>query len=318
MREGFEMKKLIVAAGAILGITGLMLAVVATTAGGGAPALAVDPCPPTVTHARHVDAWYGTLSGDSVNASALELTDHISLGVEFTILVDSNIDSRVKDNLAPWVNAQADIEWVLGPPENLDAETALRAALQTAAPAGGVVTFAGPADRGAATYTLANWTTYCDHEVDHTGNAEVAYHELNATYSTGSPTPTTTPTPAPTGQPTPSATATPTPAPSGTPSPGATATWGDNDCSSTADAVDALKALRHVAALPVSQPPDCPEIGATVHVAEASDHQWGDVDCDGSIDAVDALKVLRHVAALPVTPVAQCPAIGSEVVVVEA
>ncbi len=41
----------------------------------------------------------------------------------------------------------------------------------------------------------------------------------------------------------------------------AAAVFGDMDCSGAVDSVDALLILRHVAALPVALPPDCPAIG---------------------------------------------------------
>ena len=80
---------------------------------------------------------------------------------------------------------------------------------------------------------------------------------------------------------------------------------GDVDCSSGVDAVDALKVLRHVAGLPVSQNEPCPDIGSSVASV------FGDVDCSSSVDAVDALKVLRHVAGLSVSQNEPCPDIGS-------
>jgi hypothetical protein len=71
--------------------------------------------------------------------------------------------------------------------------------------------------------------------------------------------------------------------------------------------VDALKELRHVAELPVSQDEPCPDIGDDVASV------WGDVDCSGEVTSVDALKVLRFVAELPVsqTEPPPCPDIGS-------
>jgi len=77
------------------------------------------------------------------------------------------------------------------------------------------------------------------------------------------------------------------------------------DCDGDADAVDALKVLRHVASLSVSQNPGCPEVES-----QAAGHPFGDVDCDDDVDAVDALKILRHVASLPVQQNGQCAEIG--------
>lgn len=120
-------------------------------------------------------------------------------------------------------------------------------------------------------------------------------------------TPTPTPTPTPTGQtptvtPTPTATAAPSPPPGGL-------TQGDNDCDGDVDAVDALQDLRHVAALPVDQHPDCTDIGAAVP-AGGEPQIFGDVDCDGDVDAVDALQILRFVAGLAVNQADGCTNIG--------
>ena len=84
------------------------------------------------------------------------------------------------------------------------------------------------------------------------------------------------------------------------------------DCGGAVDAVDALKVLRHVAGLPVSQSPGCPAIVSAVASL------FGDVDCGGDIDAVDALLILRHVAGLPVDQQPGCPAIGSSASVASA
>ena len=89
--------------------------------------------------------------------------------------------------------------------------------------------------------------------------------------------------------------------------------WGDDDCDGDVDAVDALKTLRHVAGLPVSQTGPCPGMATIIDVTNASLHPWGDVDCDNYVDSVDALKLLRHVASLPAQQTQPCPAIESEV-----
>ncbi len=81
--------------------------------------------------------------------------------------------------------------------------------------------------------------------------------------------------------------------------------WGDVDCVGDVDAVDALKILRYVAGLSVSQTQPCPEIGSEVASL------LGDVDCDDDVDAIDSLKILRHVAALPVAQTEPCQDIGS-------
>ncbi|HSP55496.1 MAG TPA: hypothetical protein VLS25_07905, partial [Dehalococcoidia bacterium] len=118
------------------------------------------------------------------------------------------------------------------------------------------------------------------------------------------PTPTATPSPTPTETPTPkpTPTATPTPTPTATPAP--ELTQGDVDCNGSVSSVDALKELRHVANLLVSQTLPCPEIGTDAASI------WGDVDCSGQVTSVDALKILRHVASLPVIQNEPCPDIG--------
>ena len=84
-------------------------------------------------------------------------------------------------------------------------------------------------------------------------------------------------------------------------------TQGDVDCNGGVTSVDALKELRYVAQLSVSQAEPCPDIGTEVASF------WGDVDCSGSVTSVDALKILRHVALLPVQQTEPCPDIGEEV-----
>jgi hypothetical protein len=76
------------------------------------------------------------------------------------------------------------------------------------------------------------------------------------------------------------------------------------DCNGEVSSVDALKELRHVAELSVSQTEPCPDIGTEVASF------WGDVDCSGSVTSVDALKILRYVAQLPVSQTEPCPDIG--------
>jgi hypothetical protein len=104
-----------------------------------------------------------------------------------------------------------------------------------------------------------------------------------------------------------------TPTPSPTPSPNA---FGNVDCTGAINAVDALKVLRHVAGLPVTQigpePDACTNIGAGPVTGGGVQ---GDVDCSGGSNAIDALKVLRHTAGLPVTQIGPepdaCPNIGT-------
>ncbi len=95
----------------------------------------------------------------------------------------------------------------------------------------------------------------------------------------------------------------PTPTPTPTPTPLAVLK-GDVDCDGDVDAVDALKELRHVAGLPISQVEPCHDIGA------AGASTFGDVDCDDDVDAVDSLRILRHVANLPTGQEPSCPPMG--------
>jgi hypothetical protein len=113
------------------------------------------------------------------------------------------------------------------------------------------------------------------------------------------PPPTPPPTATPTPPPTPPITPTPTP-PTATPRP---LIQGDVDCNGAVSSVDALKLMRHVAHMAVSQNEPCPDIG--------TNSTWGDVDCDGAITAVDALKVLRVIAGKQVLQSEPCPDIGT-------
>jgi hypothetical protein len=102
---------------------------------------------------------------------------------------------------------------------------------------------------------------------------------------------------------------TPTPTPSPTPVPGPSS-FGNVDCSSAINSVDALKVLRYAAGLSYTQtqPPPCPDIG--VDTVQAGKLQ-GDVNCSNTVNAVDALLLLRHSAALSVAQTEPCPDIGS-------
>ncbi|MEX1195622.1 MAG: thrombospondin type 3 repeat-containing protein, partial [Dehalococcoidia bacterium] len=64
--------------------------------------------------------------------------------------------------------------------------------------------------------------------------------------------------------------------------------WGDNNCSGSADPVDALLALRFDAGLPTNTGA-CPAMGVVVDVLGASPHPWGDIDCTGDVGPVDGL-----------------------------
>ncbi len=81
-------------------------------------------------------------------------------------------------------------------------------------------------------------------------------------------------------------------------------TQGDVDCSGQVNSIDALKLLRYVAGLDVTQNQPCPLIGTNLPP------KLGDVDCSGQVNSVDALKVLRFVAGLTVSQNEPCPDIG--------
>jgi Tol biopolymer transport system component len=89
-------------------------------------------------------------------------------------------------------------------------------------------------------------------------------------------------------------------------------TWGDNNCSGSADPVDALLALRFDAGQETNTG-ECPEMGVVVEVAGASPHPWGDIDCTGDVGPVDGLKLLRFDSGLSVAQEPGCPAVGSVV-----
>ena len=105
------------------------------------------------------------------------------------------------------------------------------------------------------------------------------------------------------------------PPPTPTPVPEPDAFWGDDDCDLDVDAVDALKDLQEVAALPYVVEPGCPPLGSqeTVMPVGFGVRTWGDVDCDGDLDAVDALQILRHVAGLEPNQQPDCPGISQPI-----
>jgi hypothetical protein len=106
-------------------------------------------------------------------------------------------------------------------------------------------------------------------------------------------------------------TASPTASPTPTAAPGQR-TWGDDNCSGSADPIDSLLTLRFDAGLSTNTG-DCPAMGDLVEVANASPHPWGDVDCGGDVNPVDSLKLLRFDAGLDVAQAAGCPEIGTAV-----
>jgi len=85
---------------------------------------------------------------------------------------------------------------------------------------------------------------------------------------------------------------------------------GNVDCSgpgNSVSSVDALKVLRHNAALSVTQSEPCLDIGLPRLLDPPDNWLMGDVDCSGGVNSVDALKVLRAVAGLSVAKPAGCP-----------
>jgi hypothetical protein len=84
---------------------------------------------------------------------------------------------------------------------------------------------------------------------------------------------------------------------------------GDIDCNAIVNSVDALKILRHSAALSVTQTEPCLDLGQPRLVAPPDNWLMGDVNCSNVVNAVDALLVLRAVAGLSVAIPGGCPQI---------
>jgi Tol biopolymer transport system component len=87
---------------------------------------------------------------------------------------------------------------------------------------------------------------------------------------------------------------------------------GNVDCSGPifgVNAVDALKVLRHNAALPLSQNEPCLDIGLARALVPPGDWKVGDVNCSGVVNSVDALLILRANAGLSVMKPPGCPEI---------
>ncbi len=104
-------------------------------------------------------------------------------------------------------------------------------------------------------------------------------------------------------------------------------TWGDGNCSGSADPVDSLLTLRSDAGLSVNTG-DCPAFGTDQQIVNgpasassagplgAPTYLWGDVDCSGAINPIDSLKLLRFDAGLSVSQEAGCPLIGADVSII--
>jgi hypothetical protein len=86
--------------------------------------------------------------------------------------------------------------------------------------------------------------------------------------------------------------------------------YGDVQCDSDVDSVDALMILRYVTGLSVTQNEPCPEVGQQVYYYLGlqcpggdcdwpSDGPWGDVNCSGTVTSVDANAILNYVAGNP-------------------
>jgi len=158
-------------------------------------ALGADPT--TVTHTRDVTIWVGTLTvvgAPAPNVDLVQLSDTITGTLAGDIYNDPNVDARVRKGLGPFVNSQADIEWVLAQPQNLPAQQNLsnaisaQAALLDKTHGSGTLTVAPALNSGTATYALANWDTQTGTVpsitiVTHIGNARVTICQMNATWT---------------------------------------------------------------------------------------------------------------------------------------
>ncbi len=148
-----------------------------------------------------------------------------------------------------------------------------------------------------------------DGDSDSTALCDIGAYEAPGDPPTATPVPTATPAP------TPSPTSTPTSTPTGTPPAGQSVTWADNNCKDDVNPIDSLFVLRADAGLPTDTG-DCPDMGATIEVLNASPHVWGDVDCKDGMTPVDSLKILRFDAGLSVSQEEGCPAMGASVTIV--
>jgi hypothetical protein len=87
---------------------------------------------------------------------------------------------------------------------------------------------------------------------------------------------------------------------------------GNVDCSAPPNgvtSVDALKVLRHSAALPFAQSEPCLDVGLPRLLSPPDNRLMGDVNCSGGVNSVDALLILRTTAGLVASIPQDCPAI---------
>lgn len=117
------------------------------------------------THQRNTEAHYGTQTttgGYDSSQDFLQMTDHVSSGLQTLMNLDGSVDQRVKNNLGSWVdNSINDVEWVLGTPEGLPAAANLYNDLTNVSGRYVISVDVSPAiDRGSQTYVLAQFTTF--------------------------------------------------------------------------------------------------------------------------------------------------------------
>ena len=153
-------------------------------------ALAVPASAQTTNFTRHLGIYYGTWSvfiqgnpNPVTNQVFVELSDHISGGLQQHIQNDATVDGRVKSASPLWVFPPdlTNIEWVIGTPENLSAIASFNASI--AALGGSITTDSG--------FNLAAQQTYLIDMFDVNGvtanfYAEVSYVERNGSVTLSS------------------------------------------------------------------------------------------------------------------------------------
>jgi hypothetical protein len=193
--------------------TALVASVVGLGAGTATAQTDPPPCPdPAIrTWDRTLDVWFGTLTviedGQPMStADFVELDKPIAAGFALQMQADTAVDARVKAALRQWVAAGTEVEWALGPEDGTDAQQALIAAFTGAGSAAGP----GSLAVGTATPSMARYhggsfesvetapvligdmdaPTLCGGDgqsvtVTENFEADVTFHELNATYTLG-------------------------------------------------------------------------------------------------------------------------------------